>query len=144
MSETVLVTGAFGLVGSATVRRLAAIGRRVVATDLGIGANRKAAQALPAGVEAQWADLTDSTAVDRLVSEVSPAAIVHLAGVIPPQIYCNARLARKVNVDATATLVRAAEAQSNPPRFVFASSNAVHGARNPHRVHDLLRADTPV
>src|ERR1700680_4311343 len=79
MSETVLVTGAFGLVGSATVKRLAADGRRVVATDLGTPAQRKAAQALPAGTQARWADLTEPAAVNRLVSEVSPAAIVHLA-----------------------------------------------------------------
>ncbi len=32
MAETVLVTGAFGLVGSATVKRLAVNGRRVVAS----------------------------------------------------------------------------------------------------------------
>ena len=48
MAGTVLVTGGFGLVGSATVRRLAADGRRVVATDLDTPANRKAlAQAAP-------------------------------------------------------------------------------------------------
>ena len=40
-------------------------------------------------------------------------------------------------------LVRAAEAQPNPPRFVQASSNAVYGSRNPHRVTDVVRADTP-
>ncbi len=49
MADAVLVTGAFGLVGSATVKRLAADGRRVVATDLDIPANRKAADKLPAG-----------------------------------------------------------------------------------------------
>jgi nucleoside-diphosphate-sugar epimerase len=43
MTDAVLVTGAFGLVGSSTVKRLAADGRRVVATDLDIPANRKAA-----------------------------------------------------------------------------------------------------
>ena len=144
MSETVLVTGAFGLVGSATVKRLAAGGRRVVATDLGTDANRKAAHALPRGAEARWVNLTDPAAVARLVSEVSPAAIVHLAAVIPPPIYKNAKLARRVNVDATATLVRAAAAQPTPPRFVQASSNAVYGSRNPHRSADLVRADTPM
>ena len=41
-------------------------------------------------------------------------------------------------------LLRAAEPRSHPVRFVQASSNAVHGARNPHRHHELLRADTPV
>src|SRR5215211_1723891 len=120
MSETVLVTGGFGLVGSATAKRLAADGHRVVATDLGTPANRKAAESLPGGVEPRWADLTDAAEVDRLVSEVSPAAIIHLAAIIPPQIYHNAQLAREVNVDATAALVHAAETQPNPTRFVQA------------------------
>ncbi len=72
MTEKVLVTGGFGLVGSQTVRRLAADGHRVVATDLGTPAQRKAAESLPAGAEASWANLTDQRDVDRLVAEVSP------------------------------------------------------------------------
>jgi UDP-glucose 4-epimerase len=143
MSDAVLVTGGFGLVGSQTVRRLAELGRRVVATDLQTDANRKAAAALPAGVEARWADLTDATQVGQLLTEVAPAAIIHLAAVIPPPIYRNPKVARKVNVDATATLVRAAEALPDPPRFVQASSNAVYGARNPHRHAGPVTAETP-
>jgi len=143
MTGTVLVTGGFGLVGSQTVKRLTADGRQVVVADLDTGANRKKAGALPDSVAVKWADLTDPAAVDRLVSEVSPSAIVHLAAVIPPPLYRNPGLARKVNVDATVALVRAAEAQPEPPRFVQASSNAVYGSRNPHRVGDIARADTP-
>jgi len=140
--ETVLVTGGFGLVGSQTVRRLAADGHRVVATDLGTAAQRKAARSLPAGVEARWADLTDPDQVDRLVAETSPRVIVHLAAVIPPVIYGNPELARRVNVDATVALLRAAESLRHRVRFVQASSNAVHGARNPHRHREPLTADT--
>ena len=143
MSEAVLVTGGLGLVGSETVKRLAADGRQVVVADIDTPANRKKAQALPAGARIRWADLTDSAEVDRLLSEVAPAAIIHLAAIIPPPIYRNAKLARKVNVGATQTLVRAAESLPEPPRFVQASSNAVFGARNPHRHHDILTADTP-
>ena len=102
MSETVLVTGGFGLVGSETVKRLAAVGRDVVATDLDTPANRNKAQALPSRVQARWADLTNPDDVDRLVSDVAPSAIIHLAAVIPPPIYRNPKLARRVNVDATA------------------------------------------
>jgi nucleoside-diphosphate-sugar epimerase len=142
MSETVLVTGAFGLVGSQTVKRLAADGRNVVATDLDTPANRTKAQALPPGVQALWADLTNPADVDRLVSDVAPTAIIHLAAVIPPPIYRNPKAARRVNVDATAALVRAAEAQNSPPRFVQASSNGVYGSRNPHRNPDQIGADT--
>ncbi len=143
MTDDVLVTGGFGLVGSQTVERLTAGGSRVVVADLDTPANRKKVAGLPDGVEVRWADLTDAAAVDRLVSEVSPSVIVHLAAVIPPPLYRNPGLARKVNVDATVALVRAAEAQPNPPRFVQASSNAVYGSRNPHRVTDVVRADTP-
>jgi nucleoside-diphosphate-sugar epimerase len=144
MAEKVLVTGGFGLVGSQTVRRLVTDGHRVVATDLGTAAQRKAAASLPAEVEARWADLTDSEQVDRLVAETAPTVIIHLAAVIPPVIYRDPTLARRVNIDATLSLLRAAESSPQPVRFIQASSNAVHGARNPHRHHELLTADTPV
>jgi nucleoside-diphosphate-sugar epimerase len=144
MTGTVLVTGGFGLVGSATVRQLAADGRRVVIADLETPANVKKATALPDGVEVRWADLTDPDQVRRLLSDVASAAIVHLAAIVAPAIYRLAKVARRVNVDATATLVRVAEAQSSPPRFVHASSNAVFGPRNPHRTSEPLTAGDPM
>ena len=144
MAETVLVTGGFGLVGSATVRRFAADGRRVVATDLDTPANRKAAAKLPTGVEARWADLTDPDQVQRLVTDIDPEAVIHLAAIIAPAIYRIPKVARRINVDATTTLVRIAEGQPTPPRFVHASSNAVFGARNPHRTTPPLRAEDPM
>jgi nucleoside-diphosphate-sugar epimerase len=140
--ETVLVTGAFGLVGSATVKRLAADGCRVVATARGGPANRKAAQKLPAGVDVRWADLADSAQVHRLVTDVQPSVIIHLAAIIPPGIYRDPVFARKVNVDGTVALARAAEALPSPPRLVHASSSAVYGAPNPHRHPGLCGADT--
>ncbi len=144
MSDAVLVTGAFGLVGSATVKQLAATGRHVVATDLETPATQKAATELPAGVQVRWADLTDLAAVETLLAEVSPAAVVHLAAVIPPLCYAKPELAYKVNVGATANIVKAAENQANPPRLVQASSIAVYGPRNPYRITDVLTAQTPV
>jgi nucleoside-diphosphate-sugar epimerase len=144
MTEHVLVTGGFGLVGSQTVRQLVADGHRVVAADLGASAQRKAAESLPVGAEARWADLTDPAQVDRLVAETAPTVIIHLAAVIPPGIYRHPKLARRVNVDATAALLRAAKTSPHPVRFIQASSNAVHGARNPRRNPEWVRADTPV
>lgn len=140
---TVLVTGAFGLVGSATVRQLVAEGRHVVATDLPTPANRKTAARME-GTQVRYADLTDPMEVDALIDAVEPTAIIHLAAIIPPFIYMRRGLAEKVNVGATAALLAAAQRQSTPPRFVLASSIAVYGSRNPHRISDLLTADTPV
>ena len=144
MPGTVLVTGGFGLVGSATVRRLAELGRPVVVADLDSPANREAQATLPAGVTARWVDLTDAEQTAELVADVAPEVIIHLAAIIPPGIYKNRSLARKVNVDATASLVKIAEAQPEPPRFVQASSNAVFGSRNPHRATGPVTADMPL
>ncbi|OBI43992.1 NAD(P)-dependent oxidoreductase [Mycobacterium sp. E796] len=142
-SGTVMVTGAFGLVGRATVKRLVAEGRRVVATDLETPAYVKAARKLPAGVEVRWADLTDQAQIDELLGSVSPTAIIHLVGMIAPAIYKNPQLGRTVNVDIGRSLLAAAQAQPTPPRFVHASSVAVFGARNPHLYSDPARADSP-
>ena len=78
------------------------------------------------------------------IAEVSPTAIVHLAAVIPPAVYRNRELGRRVNVDATAALLRAAQSHPRPARFVLASSNAVYGSRNPHRHPARLTADSPL
>lgn len=135
---SVLVTGAYGLVGRPVVDQLVADGYHVVAT-----AHRATKPALPAEVDVRSVDLTKPDQVESLVADVAPSAIVHLAAVIPPTCYANRALARAVNVDATAGLVRAAQAMSSPPRFVHASSMAVYGSRNPHRCTDLLTLETP-
>lgn len=144
MSDPVLVTGAFGLVGTATVKRLAAQGLRVVATDLDTPANRRAAEDLPRGAVERWVDLTDRTAVDALLHEIAPATVIHLAAVIPPLCYAKPRMARRVNVEATGNLTSAAASLAIQPRFILASSIAVYGPRNPHSHKDILTIRTPV
>jgi nucleoside-diphosphate-sugar epimerase len=96
------------------------------------------------GVEVRWADLTSPAEVEALLTAVEPTAIIHLAAVIPPFCYARPGLARAVNVDATASLVKAASAMPVPPRFVQASSVAVYGARNPHGDEGLLTTSTPL
>ena len=60
MTQKVLVTGGFGLVGTQTVERLAGDGHTVVVADLETPANRKKARTLPDGATARWTDLTDA------------------------------------------------------------------------------------
>lgn len=140
---TVLVTGAFGLVGTETVARLHQHGIDVVATDLDTPTNRRAARRLPVDIEVRWANLTDEAQVKQLLTAVAPQAIIHLAAIIPTASYLNVSLARRVNVDATRSLVAVAERLPLLPRFVYASSVSVHGPRNPHR-NELLRPDSPL
>ncbi len=76
----------------------------------------------------RWADLTDPAAVEMLLAEVSPAAVIHLAAVIPPLCYAKPpQLAYKVNVGATANIVKALEAHPNPARLVQAPASRCMG-----------------
>ncbi|OBK71052.1 NAD(P)-dependent oxidoreductase [Mycobacterium sp. 1274761.0] len=142
-TRSVLVTGAFGMVGTETVLRLREAGAAVIATDLQTPANLKAARRLPDGVEVRWSDLTDESQTEALLAEVAPATIIHLAAVIPTACYEKPDLARAVNVEGTRSLVTCAQRLPSRPRFVMASSVAVHGSRNPHR-NGLLHADSPL
>jgi nucleoside-diphosphate-sugar epimerase len=136
--DSVLVTGAYGLVGRPLVAQLVADGFKVTAT-----AHKTVKPSLPADIDVRPVDLTKPDEVNTLIADVAPSAIVHLAAYLPPLCYANRARARAVNVDATAALVRAAQAMPTPPRFVHASSMAVYGSRNPHRHTDLLTPETP-
>lgn len=149
MSQTTLITGAFGQVGKRCAELLLSRGHTVVAVDLDTDASHTAAAALsdaahPGTLLPEFIDLTDADAVAGVMSRHQPDAIVHLAAIVSPPSYRNPRLARKVNVDGTRHLVTAAQTLGDPPLFVFASSAAVYGSRNPHRQPELITGDTPV
>src|ERR1700749_4163397 len=132
-SQTVLVTGAFGQVGTRCTEILLGRGRTVVAMDVrndrsAAAAARLAAASQPGELVPEFTDLTDADAVAAAVERHRPDAIVHLAAIVSPASYRNPQLARRVNVDGTRHLVEAARSLSNPPLFVFASSAAVYGS----------------
>lgn len=149
MSPVTLVTGAFGQVGKRCTEILLSRGHTVIAVDLDNDTSQAAAGALaetaaPGALIPEFIDLTDGDSVKAVVARHRPGAIVHLAAIVSPPSYRNPRLARKVNVDGTRHLVTAASSLADPPLFVFASSAAVYGSRNPHRQPELITGETPV
>lgn len=114
-----LVTGATGAIGPAVRQALDADG-------LAIRLLVRRVEAVPAGVEAVVGDLTDPATVARAVCGID--AVVHLAALLhvtdpPPSLEPEYR---RVNVEATRSLVEAARA-AGVRRFVFASTTAVYG-----------------
>lgn len=149
MTTTTLVTGAFGQVGKRCAEILLSRGHSVIAVDLPSDGSASAAAALattahPGTLITEYTDLTDAHAVAAVLQLHQPTAIVHLAAIVSPPSYRNPRLARKVNVEGTRHLITAAQALRDPSLFVFASSAAVYGSRNPNRQPELITGDTPV
>lgn len=146
---TVLVTGAFGLVGKGCTQILLDRGRTVIAMDLRndntvavekeLAAGRHSGTLIPA-----YTDLLDAEAVRRLIETHRPGAVIHLAAIVSPPSYRNPALARRVNVGGTENLLAACAALPDPPLFLMASSAAVYGSRNPYRQPERITPDTPV
>jgi nucleoside-diphosphate-sugar epimerase len=134
----VLLTGALGNIGSHTVDALLAEGHEVIAFDLASPKARKLAARLDPRVQMRWGDITDPEAVRAALHGVD--AVVHLAAILDPERA--PELARRVNVDATRSLIAQMEDSPTARRLVFASSQGVFGDvqdREPP-----LRVDTPV
>ncbi|MGB5704218.1 MAG: NAD(P)-dependent oxidoreductase [Polyangiales bacterium] len=119
-----LLTGAAGKIGNYAIGALGRRGFDVVATDL-------ASAGIPQDVRFETCDLTDATAVDRLVGLVRPDVVVHCAGILAPVSYVEPELSEAVNLDGTRHLIDATKSHAPDAFFVFVSSYAVFGPCGP-------------
>ena len=119
----ILLTGAFGNVGSALRREDKARGHQIVCFDQPTKKNRAKAKRQNATVV--WGDIRDRADVERAMAGVD--AVIHLAAIIPPGSLHAPELARQVNVVGTENVIAAAQAQPVPPKIAFASSFALFG-----------------
>jgi UDP-glucose 4-epimerase len=142
----VLLTGAFGNIGSNTLEALLEKGHEVTAFDLKSKANLKLARKFTGRADVFWGDVRDRGDLTRAVQEQQ--VVIHLAYVIPRLSMTGVNSedrpdwAREINVGGTRRLIQAMLAQSEPPRLIFGSSLHVFGQtqdQNPPR-----RASDPV
>ena len=127
----VLLTGAFGNIGSATLEEVLRRGHAVRCFDVKTKANERAASTLGPDVEVVWGDLRRAEDVARAVD--GQDVVVHLAFVIP-KLSATGRSseddpvwARSINVGGTGTLIAALAARPHPGRLIFISSLHVYG-----------------
>lgn len=147
----VLITGVAGFIGSSLCDDLLADGVEVVGLDnfdpyydpAIKRSNIRAAEA-SSGFRLVEGDIRDRATVDRLVAETRPDAIVHLAARagVRPSIE-NAPLYVDVNLDGTIHLLEACRSHGIP-RFIFASSSSVYGARPAEPFSEDDPVDHPV
>jgi len=125
----ILVTGGFGLIGSALVRRLVAAGAEVGVLDNldpDSGANRANLEGLESRIEAMIGDLRDADAVRRALA--GRDVLFNLAGQTSHLGSMQAPLADlDVNARAQLALLEAVRAINPKLRIVFASTRQIYG-----------------
>jgi UDP-glucose 4-epimerase len=126
MTAPILVTGGAGFIGSHLVEQLVADGQRVhVVDDL----SRGRLEWLPDGVGLDVLDIRDAIGLRRVVAQLRPDVVVHLAAMhFIPAVDGAPELAEDVNVGGTRALLDALE-DVPPQRLVFASTAAVYPDR---------------
>ncbi|WP_132058572.1 NAD-dependent epimerase/dehydratase family protein [Halorussus amylolyticus] len=125
-SETVLVTGGTGFIGSYVAEDLVEAGHDVVAYDLSTDDRILEKLGVADDVEVVRGDITDPTSVFRAVTESGATRIVHLAALLTTLARDNPRSAVEVNVMGTNNVFEAARSLDQVQRVAWASSAAVY------------------
>ncbi|MCX6028308.1 MAG: NAD(P)-dependent oxidoreductase [Chloroflexi bacterium] len=142
----VLLTGAFGNVGTSALAELLRQGHTVRCFDLKTPANERAAARLGDRIEVAWGDLRRPDDVAAAVAGVE--VVAHVAFIIPKMsatgVESEARpeWARAINVGGTRNLIAAMQAQPIPPKLIFTSSLHVYGLTQ-DQPPPRTAADTP-
>ncbi len=124
----VLVTGASGFAGPFAVRALAARGHAVH----GVARRPPAPDAIGAALTFHPGDVRDTAGLARLVADVAPDAVLHLAAVgEPAAAEADPAAAYATNLGGTLALLAAVRGLSRQPRVLVVSSGAVYGAVEP-------------
>jgi nucleoside-diphosphate-sugar epimerase len=129
MTERWLVTGALGCIGAWTAVTLVREGARVTAFDLGDDLRRLRLIASPQevdGIDFVRGDITDLTAVERVLAEHEITHVVHLAALQVPFVRESPVLGAQVNVTGTVNVFEAARRHGLETPIAYASSAAVY------------------
>ncbi len=123
MRKRVLLTGGNGFVGREVLRQLSAEHDVTVVDNLRSGPKRLRPDEL-SQCRFLHADITDASAMSKVMTEFQPDTIIHLAAIhYIPECEDNPALAVRTNIDGTLNLLTTAPSGA---QFVFASSGAVY------------------
>jgi GDP-4-dehydro-6-deoxy-D-mannose reductase len=123
----VLVTGSLGFVGRHLV---VALRDRLPRVSSVVPTSQGCDSDAPLG-DCRRLDVTDLATVERVIREVAPTHVVHLAGISAPcRVYENLVRAWATNVMGTLNVAQAILRELPDCRLIFASSGLIYGGSN--------------
>jgi nucleoside-diphosphate-sugar epimerase len=128
----VMLTGAFGNVGTSTIEALIEQGHQIRCFDVNTKQNRKVAKRFKDQIEVVWGDIRRHEDVAKAMKGCE--TVIHLCFIIPSTTSWTGKSsevhpewAREINMGGTQNVISAAKALPNPPKIVFGSSTHVFG-----------------
>lgn len=127
----VLLTGAFGNVGTSALEELLEQGHTVRCFDLKTRSGEKVAHRFEQKIKVVWGDLRHPKDIAAAVRDQE--IVVHLAFIIPKlsatgvESETRPDWAREINVGGTRNLIEAMKALPKPPKIIFTSTYHVYG-----------------
>jgi nucleoside-diphosphate-sugar epimerase len=121
----VLVTGAFGNIGSNTVKNLLEQKHKVRCFDIKTEANEIAAKKFDGKIEMCWGDIRNLQDVAAAVK--GQDVVIHLAAIIPLDSEIKPDWAKEINVSGTKNIIDELKKLSPSPKLIFASSTTIFG-----------------
>ncbi len=141
----ILLTGAFGNVGTSTLKELRQREHTVRCFDLDTRTNRKIAHNYQHWAEIVWGDIRRAEDVRAAVA--GQDVVIHLAAIIPPRSDADPELARAVNVGGIQNIIAALQAMPAPARLIHISTYALYGRTQhlapPRTVDDPIQTTDP-
>ena len=138
-----LITGAFGGIGTALTETALKHGCSVSILELDTAVNRKKAAAFgEKPLRIFWGDLRDYSRVREAVEGHN--AVIHLGAMMTPASEKHPETAYEINVGGTKNIIEAIKNSKSKPVLVFTSSMSIMGAdpdrKPPLRINDPLIA----
>jgi GDP-4-dehydro-6-deoxy-D-mannose reductase len=125
-----LITGIAGFCGSHLADHLLALGHRVVGIEVK-SASLTNIDPFIDQIELFWADIRDSVQINRILSEILPNRIYHLAAINKSGVNHNYREIYEINVCGTINLLDCINENVPDSRVLIAGSSAQYGFVKP-------------
>lgn len=119
----ILVTGAFGRIGSQVVEKALSLGHQVKCIDIDTQENRKLAKNKANECEIVLQDLSKTDDFHHLLKNIN--VVIHCACLLPPVSEQNVALSDLVNIEVSKRLIDAIESSNSDIHFIFPSSVSV-------------------
>jgi UDP-glucose 4-epimerase len=134
----ILITGAFGNIGSAVIKEAIKRNHEIIVFEIDNKKTRKTARKYRnKAKDVIFGNIQDFETVKKAVKESE--AVIHLAAIIPPLSKKNRQLTMDVNLGGTINIVKAIKQIKRNIPFIFTSSASVMG---PTQLQDKIVSST--